>query len=448
VGAAPNEEPRSIGSPRSLRFVAAAAAAIALIQLARLAIFTVDPTRTECSLAPTSRWEVAHSCATAYFVAAQASASTANFYDNALYSSPDDDPELPRKPRLLGPFNVDVYEYPPQFLLLPRAFELVTPDFPRFRMLWFAMSGAVLLLGLWTVARFFEPIVATRALLLSPLVWISLPTLSVLQKGNAQILAIVVSMLAMVLFERRRCAFGGALLAFMIVSKIFPGMLVIYLLMRRQWRAVAWTTGFAIAFSLVTLWTLGQPAYAAFLAHLPGLVGGEAFPAFRRPSAVAINYSIPGMIFKLRLFGVPGMGFTVAKAVGWIYTLVAIGATIAIGARRLSHSYKPLVWLAVLIVATLRSPFLPAAYAPLPAVWLLTLLAATRLFRWTSLATTLILWVILSFYWPMDWPIDPRLLALAITVPQGLLVVLTILTLREALESSTQDRSLRFGAAA
>jgi len=319
---------------------------------------------------PASKWETEHSCLSAYFVAAQASSTKANIYDNALYSMPDDDPTGPRKARMIGPFNIDVFEYPPQFLLLPRALQLLTPDI------------------------------------------------------------IAVSMLAMVLFERRRWAAGGALLAFATVSKLYPGLLIVYLIARRQWRAVAWTSAFAAAFSLVTLWMLGSGQYAAFVEHLPGLVGGEAFPAFRRPAAVAINYSIPGLVFKLGLFGVPGMSFAASKIVGWGYTLVAVAATVFVGLRTLRDREKPLVWMAILILATLRSPFLPQAYAAVPPLWLLTLLAATRAPIARTPLVIVLAWAALNAYWPTDWPMDPRLLAVVIAVPQAVTVAIVVFAMR------------------
>ena len=243
---------------RGLKIVSALATLVALVLLARLAVFMVDPSQVACSAVPASKWEVEHSCLSAYFVAAEGSSSQANIYDSALYTVPDDNPTGPRKARMIGPFRIDVFEYPPQFLLLPRALLLLTPDFMDLRMLWFGLNGAVLLLGLVVVAQLLGPAAGTRALLLSPLVWISLPTtISTLQKGNVQIMVIAASMLAMVLFERRRWSAGGVLLAFVTVSKLYPGLLIVYLLVRRQWLAVAWTSAFAGAFSVLTFLVLG-----------------------------------------------------------------------------------------------------------------------------------------------------------------------------------------------
>ncbi len=417
-----------------LKTIAGVATLVALVQLARLAVFTVDASQVGCSAVPASDWEVRHSCLSAYFVAGQAAPSTPNIYDDSLYTAPDDDPTRPRKPLLIGPFKIDVFEYPPPFLLLPRALMRLAPDFMRLRMLWFGLYGSVVLLAILVVARFLGPAAGTRALLLSPIVWASLPALSAMQKGNAQAMVIAASMLAMVLFEKRRWAAGGALMAFVTLSKLYPGLLLVYLLARRQWRALAWTAACGAAFILLSLLDTGVAPYAAFVRHLPGLVGGEAFPAFRNPAATAINFSIPGLVFKAKLFGVPGMSFGAAKIVGWAYTLVAVAATVFAGLRIQRPGEQPLVWMAILILATLRSPFLPQAYAAFPPLWLLTLLAATFPPTARRLTLTLLTAAALNIYWPIDWAIDPRLLAIASGLPQAVTVALAVLALRRRLE--------------
>ena len=419
---------------RGLKIVSGLVTLVALVQLARLAVFTVDPSQVGHSFVPTSKWEVEHSCLSAYFVAAEASSSKSNVYDDSLYTAPDDDLTKPRKARTIGPFKIDVFEYPPPFLLLPRALRLLTRDFLDTRMLWFALNGGFVLLVFLIVASYLGPAIGTRVLLLSPFVWMSVPMISTLQKGNVQAMVIAASMLAMVLFERRRWAAGGALLAFATVSKLYPGMLIVYLLARRQWRALAWTTALSVAFVIMALLDIGWAQYAAFLDHLPGLLGGEAFPAFRNPRATAVNLSIPGIVFKLKLFGVPGMSFGAAKLVGWAYTLVAVAATVLVGLRTLRDHEKPLAWMAILILATLRSPFLPQAYAAVPSLWLLALLVASFTPTRKTLAMGLLAWAALNIYWPHDWGADPRVIAIANTVPLAVTVILVVVALRRGLE--------------
>lgn len=424
----------------ALKILAGVATTAALVQCLRLTVFMLDPTQTAYAMGPSRGLGLAigHSCMTSYYVAAEAIDRTPNVYDDALYSLPGPATER-RQPKKLGPFNIDVYEYPPPFLLLPRAMAVAAPEFSRSRLLWFALDGTVLLLALIAVARFLGPIAGTRALLLAPLVLASDLTIGTLQMGNVQPLVMALTVLAMLFFAQRRYAAGAPLLAFVTISKLFPGVLMLYLLMRREWRALAWTTACAAALVAISLADTGWAPYEAFLQHLPGLVGGEAFPAFRNPGAVAKNYSVPGLVFKLGLFGLPGASFPAAKMVGWLYTLIVIGAIAVLARRTLPREQQPIAWLAILTLATLRSPFLPG-YAVIPPLWLLTLLAAQAPPTAKTLALTLLAWIALNVLIAQNGP-DPRLISAVILIPQIAIAALLALALRGGAplhESSTR----------
>ena len=307
-------------SSRALKVLSGLATIAALFQLARLCVFIINPAEVGCAIGPSRGLglTVNHSCLSAYYVAARSAATVPNVYAYELYAFPSESPTALRRPRLIGSFNIDAYEYPPPFLLLPRTLAILAPDFLRFRMLWFALNGAVMIIGLLAVARMLGPIAGTRALLLSPLVLASDLTIGTLQAGNLQAIVFSLAMIAMVLLAQRRYAAGGALLAFVTVSKLFPGLLIVYLLVRREWRALAWTMGVIAVLVGISLLDTGWAPYNAFLHHLPRLLGGEAFPAFRNPGAIAKNYSVPGMAFKLQLFGIQGASFGAMKIVGWI----------------------------------------------------------------------------------------------------------------------------------
>lgn len=414
---------------RALNVISGLATLAALFQLVRLCVFIVNPAEIGCAASPSRGLGLPakHSCLSAYYVAARSVATVPNVYAWELYSFPDEDPAAPRKPRPIGSFDIDAYEYPPPFLLLPRMLAVLTPEFLRFRMVWFALNGAVLVLGLLVVARMLGPVTGTRALLFSPLVLASDITIATLQVGNLQAIVSSLAMIAMVLLAQRRYAAGGALLAYATVSKLFPGLLLVYLLVQRKWRALAWTVGLCLALIAISLVDTGWAPYKAFLDHLPRLLGGEAFPAFRRPWAVAQNFSVPGMALKLRLFGVTGASFGTMKVVGWIYTLILLGATVFVARRTLTREQEPLAWLAILILASLRSPFLPL-YAVIPALWLLTLLAATVPPTFKTLLGVLLAWLILNTVVPAS--VDPRLVAAVILLPQSVIVLLIVLALR------------------
>lgn len=434
------KHPRRRGalSRHRLEILSVVSAIAALIVLVRLTAFMADPSKTGSSVIPSSEWEVRHSCLSAYYVAGQAVGQGHDPYDTTLYNAPDDGGTGVRKARKIGTFNVDVYEYPPPFLLLPRLCGLIAPDFERLRVLWFVLNLGIVVVALLMVARTLGPGAARRAMLLSPLVLCAIPTLSGLQKGNIQLVIIALSMLAMVLFERRRWAAGGALLAFATASKLFPGLLVLYLLARRQWRAVAWTTGMGLVYCGATIVDVGWAPFRGFLEHLPGLLGGQAFPAFRNPAAVAINASIPGLVFKLKLFGVPGMGFGMARIVGTASTLAAIWLLFRAARSPDREGGQAVVWLSILTLATLCSPFLPQAYSGYPPLWLLLLLAATAQPSRKSILLVAAAYIGLNVYWPLDRPLDPRLLALVNAVPQALTVAVAVMGLRRGVTPDGQ----------
>jgi alpha-1,2-mannosyltransferase len=420
---------------RALNVISGLATIAALFQLARLCVFIVNPATVGFAIGPSRGLglTINHSCLSAYYVAARSVATVPNVYAWELYAFPDEGPTAPRKPRPIGSFNIDAYEYPPPFLLLPRTLAILTPEFLRFRMVWFALNGAMLVIGLLVVARMLGPVAGTRALLFSPLVLASDIPIATLQVGNLQAIVSSLAMIAMVLFAQRRYAAGGALLAFATVSKLFPGLLLVYLLIQRKWRALAWTVGLCIALIAISLVDTGWAPYKAFLDHLPRLLGGEAFPAFRRPWAVAQNFSVPGMAFKLRLFGVTGASFGAMKIVGWIYSLILLAVTVFVARRTLTREQEPLAWLTILILASLCSPFLPL-YAVIPALWLLTLLAATVTPTFKTLFGVLLAWLILNIMAPMS--VDPRLVAAIILLPQTVIVILIVLALRGRPNSS------------
>jgi alpha-1,2-mannosyltransferase len=283
--------------------------------------------------------------------------------------------------------------------------------------------------------------VATPWVLASPTI------VGTLQIGNAQLLFIAIAAAAMLLFERGRHATGGALLAYAVVSKLFPGLLVLYLLLRRDWRAVGWTAAWGLAILVVAVADVGLAPFTAFVDQLPRLLSGEAFPAFRNAGAIAINESVPGLVFKIREWGGPAFGFGAARVVGWIYTLFLIAATAWLALRPAPRSPAPLIWISLLILATMRSPFLPY-YAPFPSLWLATLIAAVgwqqRSFRWTAIA----LWVVLAINMGQGF-IAPPVQAAWTSVHTIAAFALVALALRaSAPPAGTPDRSAVLAGAA
>jgi alpha-1,2-mannosyltransferase len=101
------------------------------------------------------------------------------------------------------------------------------------------------------------------------------------------------------------------------------------------------------------------------------------------------------------------------------------------------------VWLGILIVATLRSPFLPQGYGVFPAVWLLTMLGAAAAPTSKTLVAVIVTWLLFHLYLPPDWPVDLRLRVAVAFVPQIAMIVLTVLALRSYRSSTLSSRGAR-----
>ena len=64
--------------------------------------------------------------------------------------------------------------------------------------------------------------------------------------------------------------------------------------------------------------------------------------------------------------------------------------------RPVAAGREPLAWITILILATMRSPFLPM-YAPFPSLWLATLLAALTWSGSGVFTTAVAAWGVLAF---------------------------------------------------
>ena len=190
----------------------------------------IDVTKADLSVFPARQFFRAHSCLSAYTEAARLSTTGVNIFDTAPYSKPGQ----PDTARTIGPLDVDLYQYPPPFLALPRLTVAAGLEFLTTRRLWFAVQSVVLLLGVVVTARWIGGVSGLLALLLAPFLWLAPTTRVTLQIGNFQLTAFALSMLAMIAFERRHAARGGLMLGFSTVSKVFPGTLGVLLVTDRR----------------------------------------------------------------------------------------------------------------------------------------------------------------------------------------------------------------------
>ncbi len=358
---------------RGWLLVMALIALAAIVQMARLSVYMHDWNRASYSVTPDNQFRVRHSCLTAYAEAARfAYARDRNIYELQHY-----------QPRQIGPLRVDVFHYPPPFLLMPAAVDWVTPDFQGVRAVWFALQalilpGAMLFVG-WWIGGVSGALAAAAVGL--PL---AVPaTLATYQQGNFQITAMPLAMVGVALIWSQREKRGAALLAYCVVGKIFPGVLIAWLAGARRWRALVLVTLAAAIMTGAAIMLFGWGPMHDFVTYeIPRISNGEAFPQ-SEGRAVAANYSVYGLTVRLRNLGLTAVQAPVGRAVASGYGVLVLVLALAAGwySRRshddaMSRLALAQLWLALLNLASFRSPFVGMVYGAAGTFWLLTLLIA------------------------------------------------------------------------
>ena len=367
---------------RLLAFLWLALALSATVQIGRLSTYVTDP-HFDWYLTTRHPFWAKHECLPAYLYAAELNQrGEENVYDAAHY--PGLSPEARPVTSLEGMTPEDPYQYTPQFLLLPHLFLSLSDHYPTIRLVWFGLQATFFLaiaswLTVWVGGRH-----GRVAALLLPAAVSAFPTLYALQFGQFHITAIALGVAAMLAFETRRTALGGAFLAAATLSKIFPGALLVVLVLRRRWRELAWTTCFLLALTLAAGVLVGPAPFAAFFDyHLPRLANGDAFAfgeAWPEISdlIVADNQGAYGFVQKLDALDLWDLDRTMAARVGRVFGLavLVLAAWFGIRGAGASPDLQAAGWLALLGVASMTSGGAFGDYVPLTATWMMTLIAA------------------------------------------------------------------------
>ena len=129
----------------------------------------------------------------------------------------------------------------------------------------------------------------------------------------------------MIAFDRGRAGRGGFALAFAAVSKIYPGVLGVLLIVRQQWRAVGWTIAWSAVFTALA-WLIvgGNPFVDFFRYQLPRIESGQAFPWINNPDVAPINFGVHGLVSKLRFLGLPWTGPAAAGLAATLYAVLLL----------------------------------------------------------------------------------------------------------------------------
>ena len=388
-------------------------AVLAITQNVRVSWYMADGTRLLASAIPNS-FVIVHECLSGYTEATRlALRGGENIYDDRHYKMPDGGPRfLVRRDDVTATYDavqlrqlfagaqiprvavvhVDEYEYPPPFLLLPYAVSApLQHDVFRVRAVWFGLQACVLWLAFlaslgWPTC---EP--HARGLAWLPALWLAPPTLVGLQYGNVQTGVVAASMIAMTAIARRLDVVGAPLLAFAVLGKLFPAVLLAVVAAGRQWRALALTGVSALALVLLTLSVFGGKPFDDFIRfQLPAIANGSAFAFNDRPEWIPTNYGVYALVAKMRLLGIGGMTHDAGIVLATLYGIALAGLVAVLLVRFVRHGdsagsalSSPLLWLALLNLAALRSPYVGDGYAQVGTLWLTALVATQR--RWNRL---------------------------------------------------------------
>jgi alpha-1,2-mannosyltransferase len=394
---------------RKLAVLWAVGGLLAVIAFVRMAVFLGDPSQVGYSFAPAESFLVRHSCLTAYMHGAILSKDpTANVYDMAFVASSADAPTpLPPTAAHFTPFQLDAFGYPPPFLLLPRALLLLTTDFVSQRILFSAASLMLVLFACTSAARTLGGVAERRAWLLGPILLANPAVLITLQVGNFHLAAVAICLLCWVALERRQDGLTGALLAAATLAKIFPGLLGVLLLIRRRWRAVGLTCLAAAALCALSAVVLGTKVWRDFLFyHLPNVQSGEALRFLSGSTReIAFNLAPFGIPFKLGALGLEGWGWAQARLFGNVYTALLLMLAVLAGRNQGSAQHRLTVWLAIVMLGSLRSPY--AAPFVLSTMLLLFLVLVAEVRSRRGLVAFMAIWAIVSLPTPSS---DPKVM--------------------------------------
>lgn len=352
------------------RVVWIVAAVLAVANTARISIFAMDPSRTWASEFPPVPESAKHQCLPAYVRAGELAAwGRADLWRQDRFQQ-GEATDLTGMPAYLG----DPYEYPPPFAVLPRAAVAMTHDYQLIRDAWFGLSAFGFLVGFVALALWIRGRGGATAMLLLPAIALATPFAFTLQWGQAHALILAAAILGMIQLARDRTLSGAMLLAFATVTKLFPGFLLVFLAVRRRWRDLAYTLGAIGVLVTIAAIVLGPATLGAFVTEqLPRIASGEAF-AFTEQNFD--NLSLYGLAFKLHALGVDA-GRPLAANLAWVWTVVVLVLTIVVARKPGDRTRDAILWLAILCLATLRSPYAPL-YTSLGTLWLMSIATTPR----------------------------------------------------------------------
>ena len=222
--------------------------------------------------------------------------------------------------------------HPPSAALLALPFAAF--EYPTAARLWLVLQ--LLLLG-WTIRCLARELGWGRAAgwigLAAAVVWT--PVVLDLHVGNLHVVLLATLVAAWRAWRRGRALEAGAWLGLGTAIKIVPGYLVLYLLLRREWRAVAAAVGVCAGLALGVTVLAGPTIWSGFAAGVGTSIGVYQEEGF--------NVSLFGMLHRLT-HGVRDIGPLLPRVGdGWITLVAAVVLLVPalLAAGRLAPAEEP-----------------------------------------------------------------------------------------------------------
>lgn len=252
---------------------------------------------------------------------------------------------------------------------------------------------------LWITARYwatslYNPVaLAIVALCL----WFSQPFQYAMFLMQTHMMFIFLTLAGLLLAERKRPLAGGALVALAAAVKITPGLLVVYWLLTKKWKAALSMVICSAALWVITIVAVGHAVTATYLADLHRISrvllvaqNNQSFAAW----VMARRYPFDE-VFDINIFPLPAF-VRIAESILLLGCTVGGGFIDRWRKSRMQDS-APLGAMIVLIAATVFAPIAWTHYSVILVVPLMMLLAENRMLRSKWVWAAVVVIVVLNY---------------------------------------------------
>lgn len=219
--------------------------------------------------------------------------------------------------RALGIEGIEHATYPPAFLLCFEPLTLMTPRAAYWT--WFGINVAALALALVLLFREIPSLRMRQVMALVPLAILYPPVGTHFFYAQPEVLILLLFVLMMWAMGRGHDRTAGLFLALAGLIKIFPLLMVGYLVTRHRWRAVAYTAGGVIAGALVTIAMIGVQRSLGFMNGVHSITSNEFIA---RPANIALS----SVVSRLFWYASGTIGGGEGALLGWVRPVVALAA--------------------------------------------------------------------------------------------------------------------------